>query len=175
MNRNFQILFCIGCLGVFSCAVMPADATKEALPDIQFSTLIQQAAQYIGKTVILGGYVVRVQNLKDLTRIVAVEAPLGLGQEPKSKDYSQGRLIILFDGFIDPEVYGKDRKITVAGTLLGSSATEAQKEPFPYVRIRMRHIHLWPVKNPVQQDPYRDYWGYPPFPYPWGWRYPYWR
>ncbi len=154
---------------------MPDEITHQALPaDTPFLELIQRAATFAGKDVILGGYILEVSNQKDQTRIMALQAPLGIGQEPKSKDLSQGRLIIFYHGFIDPEVYAKDRKITVAGKLLGSSHTDETKEPFPYVRIQMSHIHLWPVEKPIQRDPYWDYWGYPPYPYPWAWRYPYW-
>lgn len=169
------IIVCICCLTALSCAVIPSDVATDAVPEMPFPTLIAQTGQYIGRTVILGGYVVAVENLKDQTRIVAVQAPLGLGQEPKSKDLSGGRLIIRYDGFIDPEVYAKDRKITVAGKLLGSSDTETPEAPFPYIRVQMRSIHLWPVEKEVPQDPYWDYWAYPPFWHPWGWRHPYWR
>jgi len=171
--KNY-ILWPVLSLFIAACAVMPAAVEQEALPGMPFPMLIQQADRYIGQTVILGGYVLEVQNQKDQTRIVALQAPLGFGQEPKSKDLSQGRLIISYGGFIDPEVYSKDRKITVAGKLLGSSATDEQKELFPYVRIQLMHIYLWPIEKPVQRDPYWDFWGYPPYPYPWGWRHPYW-
>lgn len=154
---------------------MPADVTRDQVQDMSFPTLVEQAGQYIGQTVVLGGYVIEVQNQEDQSRIVAVQAPLGVGQEPKSKDLSKGRLIILYDGFIDPEVYAKGRKITVAGTLLGSSVTETDTEPFPYARVRMQHIYLWSEEKPMPRDPYWDYWGYPPYMHPWGWRYPYWR
>ena len=176
MKPLAEIIMCICCLTVMSCAVIPSDATRDKLPEMPFPVLIAEAGQHIDSTVILGGYVVDVQIEKDRSRIVAVQSPLGLGQEPKSKDLSQGRLIILYDGFIDPEVYAKDRKITVAGKLLGSSSTETAQMPFPYVRIQMAHIHLWPVEKPVPRDPYWNGWGYPPPWHPWwGWPYPYWR
>jgi outer membrane lipoprotein len=178
MTTKYPLLFFIGCLALVSCAVIPSDETRNALPEMPFNALIQAAGHHIGATVILGGYVVEVENQKDQTRIVAVQAPLGLGQEPQSKDLSQGRLIIVCDGFIDPEIYSKDRKITVAGKLVASSATQGSKEPFPHVTIRMSHIHLWSKEKPPPPEPYWDYWGYPPFPfgpYPWGWRHPYWR
>jgi len=135
-------------------------------------TLIAEAGRHIGETVILGGYVLEVVNEKKVTRLTCLASPLGTGQEPKSKDLSQGRLLLVYNGFLDPEVYSKDRKITVAGTLLGSSATEAQTHPFPYLRLQVETIHLWPVEKPIPRDPY--YWD--PWPYysPWGWRHPYW-
>ena len=100
-----------------ACAVMPPEVTDDAIADLPFRTLIQEADQYRGQTVIVGGYIVEVSNEADQSRIVAVQTELGSGQEPKARDLSQGRLIITYRGFIDPEVYQKDRKITVAGNI----------------------------------------------------------
>ena len=60
------------------------------------SELVAHAEQYRGKAVILGGYVLEVENLKDSTRILAVQAPLGFRQYVKSKDLSKGRLILIY-------------------------------------------------------------------------------
>jgi len=173
-----KIAICISIvISVYACAVMPADVTQDAA--LPFPELIQNADRYRGKTVIVGGYVVEVSNEADQSRIIAVQTPLGIGQEPKSRDSSQGRLVITYQGFIDPEVFQKERKITVAGKIIASSQTEQGKYPFPYLHIDMTHIHLWPVQKVVPYDPYWDYWG-PPYwgpPYyyrPWGWRHPYW-
>jgi outer membrane lipoprotein len=158
-----------------SCSVMPAAVRQEALTDVPFPELVANASDYVGQTVILGGYVVEVQNEENLSRIVAVQAPLRFGDEPGSRDQSQGRLIIEYDGFLDPEVYRKDRRITVGGTLLGSSRTESGRAIYPYVRVKAATIHIWEQRPAVQRDPfwYRPY-AYPhPFFYPWGWPYPY--
>jgi len=159
-----------------SCSVMPAAVKQDALTNVPFSALVANASAYMGQTVILGGYVIEVQNEQDLSRIIAVQAPLGFGDEPQSRDQSQGRLIIEYNGFFDPEVYQKNRKITVAGPLLGSSSTETGKANYPYVRLSTSTIHLWEERRPVQRDPY---WYHPrylyphPFLHPWGWPYPY--
>jgi outer membrane lipoprotein len=158
-------------LFIAACAVMPAHVRNEAISGVPFNSLIQNASQYTGRTVILGGYVVEVQNEHDISRIIAIQAPLGIGEEPKSRDLSQGRLILENRGFLDPEVYTKGRKITVAGTILGSSATEKNPVQFPYLRIMVTQIYLWQKERPIESAPYWWYW--PPYPYyyPWGWRY----
>jgi len=159
----------LGLLLATSCSVMPKAVNETAMAPLPFDTLVADAGHHLGETVILGGYVVDVKNEPTQSRLTAVEAPLGIGQEPKSKDLSKGRLILEYKGFLDPEVYTKDRKITVAGTLQGSSSTDDGAFSFPYVRIAVQSLHLWPVERPVPRDPYWDPW-YPP----WGWRYPYW-
>ena len=158
-----------------ACSVMSQTVEKEALPEIPFPELIAHADKHLNQTVILGGFVLEVSNASDHSRMVVVQAPLGINREPHSKDQSQGRFILEYPGFLDPEVYAKDRKITAAGPLLGSSATDARPEPFPYVRLRVTEIHLWPEEKPIPYDPYYywdPWWGAPyPYYYPyWGWR-----
>jgi outer membrane lipoprotein len=135
---------------------------------------VKNAKQYIGETVIVGGHVVEVQNKNDQTLITAVQAPLGVRQEPKPKDQSQGRLILVYPGFLDPKVYTEHRKITVAGKLLGSSQIETDDKPFPYLRVKVSEIHLWSVARPRYVDPYWNYGWWPYYhPYPFWWRHPY--
>lgn len=169
MKNRARHFWVMAALLVTACSVMPAAVEEQALPDIPFPALIADAAANLDRTVILGAYVLEVTNDADRSRMVALQAPLGLGREPKPKDLSQGRLILEYQGFLDPEVYAKDRKITVAGRLLASSATEKGQNPFPYLRLQVLDIHLWPVEKPFQPDPYWDYWGYP-YLYPWGGR-----
>lgn len=145
-----------------SCAVMPAPVNRAALPPMPFPRLVEQAGAYHGRMVILGGYVLAVEQRADHTRLEALQAPLGFGQEPRSRDLSQGRLIVHHAGFLDPEVYEKGRKITVAGLLLGSSAWEAGGHAYPYVRIRSDSLYLWPPERSVPPPGYYHPWGYPP-------------
>ena len=166
----------IGCLAlivwVSGCAVMSREIQDKALPDLSFPELIAGADRYQGQTVIVGGYIVSVENLKDESRMVAVQTSLGLGQEPESKDLSKGRLILVYKGFLDPEVYTKDRRITVGGRILDSSAHDPEAA-YPYLKIAVDEIHLWAVRKPAAAYPYwyDDYW----YPYPWGWWHrPYW-
>ena len=146
---------------------MPPEVKEVALPPIPFPELITDVEQYKGDTVIVGGYVVSVENKADHTRIVAVQSPLDYGERPKRKDLSQGRLILEVKGFIDPEVYTKDRKITVGGKISDSSAT-AKQAPYPYLQLEVDDIHLWPIER---RSTYPYYWydDFYPYYYPWGW------
>lgn len=108
-----------------------------------FKAIIQNASQYIGETLILGGYVLELRNLNGEARIVALQAPLDADQKPLGKELSQGLLILSHKEALDPKVYAKEKKITVAGELLGSSATKNYQVPYPYVELKLTHIHLW--------------------------------
>lgn len=158
---------------ISACAVMPATVAEQAVK-IPYLDLIGLGEAGVGQTAIVGGYVLKVENFKDHTRIEAVQAPLSFDQKPKNKDMSEGRLILTYPGFLDPEVYTQDRKITLGGKILGSSSTEQDDDkPYPYIRLQIESIHLWPVEVPIvyyEPDPLMfDPWFYP---YPWR-RFPY--
>jgi outer membrane lipoprotein len=158
-------------LSLWGCSVMPRQIEDEALPTDDFTEWVRGGDRYVGETVITGGYVLSVENRPDHTRVLALEAPLGMGQRPVSKDRSRGRLILLHDGFLDPEVYTRERQITVGGVILDPSVTGPQT--FPYLALKVREIHLWPVETPATEDPflYDPWWFYPWWPHPCFWGY----
>jgi outer membrane lipoprotein len=160
-----------------ACSSVISKSISEQAVDLSFLELVDQGERSVGATVIVGGYVLNVENLKDYSRLEAVQAPLSYEQKPKTKDLSQGRLIIDYPGFLDPEVYARDRKITVGGSIVGSSTTEQSDKPYPYLHVRTDNVHLWAVElPPCQSDPWcDDYWGpfFPWYPYPPYWHHPY--
>lgn len=171
MNRaKYFVAVAVATL-TLACSAISPELSREAgtLPD--YDVLLGKPTEYIGETVVLGGYVLSVNNRKDSTQIVAIEAPLGTGQRPKSKDLSRGRLILDIEGFIDPEVYTKDRQITVGGRIMA----RVPDATFPHLRISVDELHLWPIPKPSPPPHYYDdHWcGYPWWPfYPWrhrGW------
>jgi outer membrane lipoprotein len=157
--------------GVITCSVIPKKIRSESEPGVSFDVLVKNVETYIGKTIILGGFILKVENLSDETKITVLQAPLAWGDEPKSKDHSEGRFIISHNRFLDPEVYRKDRKITVAGTVKGLVVQKAEKIAYSYLKIISRDIYLWPEYPKYYRPPYNYYW-YPPYPYHW-WRHPY--
>ncbi len=159
-----------------SCSVISQQIRTESIPPIQFKTLLLEKDKYMGNTVILGGYILETKNLADKSLIKVLQVPLGSGEKPQSKDLSEGRFIISQKGFLDPEIYNKDRKITVAGTITGTVVEKIDDYPQPYLKIKSREIYLWPKEAYYYPEPYYDPWLYP-YPY-YGYRYrhyPYYR
>jgi outer membrane lipoprotein len=151
---------------IISCSVISQQIRDESIGPVQFKTLMQNADKYKGETVILGGYILETQNLADKSVVKVLQAPLGLGETPQSKDMSQGRFIILQKGFLDPEIYQKDRKITVAGTITGTMTEKVNNFAQPYLEIESREIYLWPKDEYYYPQPYYSPWYYP-YPYYW--------
>lgn len=152
-----------------SCTVISEPVRSEAEPPLPFKTLVAQADQYRGRTVILGGYILETRNLESETIINVLQVPLRIGEEPDFKDRSEGRFLVYQQGFLDPEIYSKDRVITVAGEVIGSGSEEIGGNRIQYLKINSREIYLWPEYE-TRGYPYHP-WRYPDFGH---YRYPYW-
>ncbi|MGD8687253.1 MAG: Slp family lipoprotein, partial [Syntrophobacterales bacterium] len=112
-----------------SCSVISSQVRKEAEPPVEFKTLMKEANAYVGRTVIVGGYILATDKLADKSVILTLQAPLGFRSEPKSRDKSQGRFIVVHKDFLDPAVYRKGRKITVAGYVVGITTEDEVRCP----------------------------------------------
>ena len=156
------------------CSVISKNIRQEADAEVRFAALKRNADAYAGKTVILGGYILEIENLPDQTRLMVLQAPLNFQDEPDDRDRSRGRFRVIFPGFLDPAVYKKDRKITVAGTVTGAETVRINRHDYTLPVLRMREIHLWqeprePPDYPYYYDPFYP-WPDPRFRY---WHHPY--
>lgn len=162
------------------CSVISRQMMAEARTDVLFPQLLQHTDRYKGQAVVLGGHVIEVRNQARRTVMVILQSPLGFGQEPLSPDRSQGRFMLQHEGFLDPEVFAKGRRLTVAGRVLGQTRETIDQEPYDYPTLEALEIHLWERSEDIYR--HRPYYG-PPFYDPWydpwygrhRWRgYPYW-
>ncbi len=158
-----------------SCSVIPKNIRSEAVKDVDFNQLVQNADQYIGKTVILGGYIIEVQNMADQTRLLVLQTPLGYEDQPKARDLSQGRFMVVYDGFLDPAVYEKNRKVTVAGTVKGAEKRKIDRYTYPLLVINAIDLYLWEPESQARYYNYPYYPYSPYYPYPWPSPDPFWR
>ena len=174
-SLSYRLLIIVLLIFSASCAVISQQLREKALPDMPFSELIKNADQYVGRTVILGGYIIETQNKPNQTLIKVLQTPLTFGEEPEQKDKSQGRFIVVHEGFLDPEVYKKDRVITVAGTIMGLESQDIGMCPYSCLKIKSEQIYLWPEYNYNYYYPYPYYYDYPYFSPPYRHYYRYWR
>lgn len=156
-----------------SCSVVSKNVRENAVSAPTFHELVNDVERYRNQLVILGGHVLDVQSQPDGSILNALQVPLKTGDRPGSKDHSQGRLVIHTSKFLDPEVYTKGRKITVAGKIISSSADKPADKtgakqatsPLPHLKIETEELHLWPsYRTPRYRYPYNDpfwYWNAP--------------
>ncbi len=148
-----------------SCSVMSRQIREQSLQSVSFSTLLHNINEYSGNMVILGGYILATENKVDKTMIQVIQAPLTFRDYPDLKDKSEGRFVVVHKGFLDPEIYQKDRRITVAGILVGGQVEDIGQCPYECLKLESREIYLWPEYDEsdywLYDDPYYFYRGYP--------------
>ncbi len=115
---------------------------------LSFKTLAQQTDRYKGKTVILGGYIIETKNISGVANMTVLQTPLGRDEMPVSRDRSEGGFVLSYNGHLEPEVYEKGRRTTVAGKVVGRVGQEAGNCPKPCLRLEYRQIYLWPMWEP---------------------------
>lgn len=160
-RKRIYSLLLVGLLLLPACAsVFPKEVRKAAV-EADFQELRNNTQSYVGKTAILGGYILKTENLADHSVILVLQTPLAYGYEPKSRDLSEGRFMVINEGFLDPEIYEEWRAITVAGEILGKENVLVGNYSYPMLKISARNIRLW-----SEPDYYYDPYYYDPF-YPW--------
>jgi outer membrane lipoprotein len=145
---------------------------EAADPNLSFPLVLEDPLEYAGSTVIWGGRIIKVVNHLDSTELFILEAPLDYTQEPGRAESSRGRFIVRSKTFLDPEVYKKGLKVTVAGRVLGKETLPLGQAQYNYPIISVRQLYLWRAERQRRNDyyPYQrwpGFWG-PPRP-PWGW------
>ncbi len=144
------------------CFPISKQLRSQADKALTFQQVFQNPDAYKGKIVIWGGEVVETINQKDgTTLIVVLQRPLDWTQEPEFRR-SEGRFVILVEGYVDPYVFRRGRRITVAGEILGKKVMRLGELEYPYPLLLSKQIYLWGQHY------------YYPYPYPYYWYYPYW-
>ena len=156
------MIFLLSLAGI-SCSVISKDIRAQSEPTVPYEQLLDQVDVYIGKTVILGGYIIDIQNFDQLTILNVLQTPLQWGDEPRSKDISQGRFTVSHPAFLDPEVYAKGRKITVAGKVQGTTVETVGETEQRYLQLESLQIHLWSQYSYYYPYHFDLYWSHPIF------------
>ena len=95
------------------------------------------------------------------------QRPLGWREEPQETTASEGRFLILADKYLDPYLFRRGKKITVAGEILGEKIKPLGEMDYRYPILSSKQIYLWPeyYYRPYPYIYYDPWWGYP---YGWG-------
>ncbi len=153
------LIFFSGCLPISKQLRAQADKT------LTFRQVLQNPEAYKGKIVIWGGEVVETINQKDgTTLIIVLQRPLDWTQEPEFRR-SEGRFIVLAQGYIDPYVFSRGRRITVAGEIEGKKIMKLGELEYPYPVLLSKQLYLW---GQYYYYAYPYYWHYP-YGYPYWW------
>ncbi len=167
---GFVCLISLGCQHTISEALR-----QQAAPPVSFEALRHDPEAFVGRTVILGGDILKTENTKQQTSIEILQKPLDRFAAPLITDQTAGRFIAQCDAYLDPAVYDRGRQITIAGKVLGRYEGQVGEAEYLYPTISCIEMHLWPQ---LSQDlaypayPHRWFYFYDPFPlYPYDYYY----
>jgi outer membrane lipoprotein len=150
----------------------------QAEPPVPFAQLRANPEAYQDHTVILGGEILSTENLQEGTRLEVLQKSLNRSEAPVRTDDTGGRFMALCSDYLDPAVYSKGRRVTVAGRVLGSYTGKIGEVVYVYPLISCQETHLWPRAVAVAPSYYYDGWYWPRYPSilwrPYG-RWPYYR
>ena len=94
---------------------------------------------------ILGGYILETKNISGVSNMTVMQIPLGRSEMPVSRGRSEGGFILSYSGHLEPEVYEKGRRTTVAGKVVGRAVEGTGNCPNPCVKLEYLQIYLWPM------------------------------
>ena len=143
--------YCLLLAVLSACApVISPEVLKTVDAVITFEQVLKNPDAYKGKTVLLGGTILKTINLPDETLIEVMEQPLDRRNRPVNPGASKGRFIILFKEFKDPVIYSTGRLITVAGEVTGSQLRPLGETNYNYPMISPKEYYLWkPYEGPA--------------------------
>jgi outer membrane lipoprotein len=140
---------------------------------------------YKGRAVRWGGAIARVENREKETVVEIVAFRLDAFGEPIRADRSAGRFLARKREFLDPQIYARDRMLTVAGTVDGVETGKVGEQSLRLPVVNVTEAHLWPRRLDYRDDFWcnHGYWGASPYYryrypglwgpyYPGAWRHP---
>ena len=173
-HQHLQFLtICLCLCGVSGCATQPIaqQYRQEAQAEnLTFTLVLKNPQAYVGDVVLWGGAILETQNTSTGTDLVVLQIPLSREERPEGARYSKGRFIVRSSRFLDPRIFTKNKRITMAGVVAGEETRPLGAASYSYPVVSARQIYLW-KRPPRYAYPYGDGWG-PSYWWPyWG---PYW-
>lgn len=158
-------LLLLALLFVSACASqVPVLIKLPPVPDPEFQQVKNNITPFLNQYVRWGGKIISIENKENSSWIEILVNPLNSYGRPGANDNYKGRFIAKIDGFLDPEHYAKDRKLTVYGKVESSLTRKIDDHPYNYPLVNAKVYYLWPeYRNARYQYPY--YPAYHSWPY----------
>jgi len=124
-----------------------------------------------------GGIILETRPEEDFTCFEILARELETSMRPDNVDQSDGRFIACKPGFYDPEVFKKNREVTVIGKIIHIDARKVGEFDYQFPVVDIEFMSLWPKRRPrayYNQGPYSPYyWHYPQYGFGHPYRYRY--
>ena len=163
-----RLILCLSLLALSACASqVPILIKLPPNPDPEFNQVKNNIVTFQKQYVRWGGKIISVENKEDSTWIEILAGQLNRYGKPGYNTDYEGRFIARIDGFLDPELYSKDRYLTIFGIIDTEFVKRIDDHPYSYPLVSAKEHYLWPEYRTARYQ-YQYY-----YPYYHGYYYPY--
>lgn len=141
-----------------------------AVSDVTIEQAAKSPGIHRGKLVRWGGTILGVKNRKEYSLVEVLGKPLASYSEPDDRKTSTGRFMVRVPGFVDPVEYREPNRLTVVGTLAGTTKGKVGSYTYTYALVEVQQRKLWKGGYQVAEPDYYPPWWYGHYYEPW----PYW-
>jgi outer membrane lipoprotein len=167
VKQNSKIVIVILAVLLASCApVLRKDYMEAGIRDIPLSKLKQDPEQFKGRLFILGGIIVNTKLTNKGSLIEAIHVKVD------SRGYleggTDGRFLALYPkeaGMLDPQIYHKGRRVTLAAEFAGERTGKIDETKYVFPLFIIKDYHLWEERRYYYPGPSYYY----PYPYFYWW------
>lgn len=153
---------------------VPPEISQDIISSPQITEVRTHTDTFISHSARWGGVIIDTENKQSSSKLTIIAFPLDSNGRPEISDQSTGRFIAVFDDFLEPQLYGSEREITVYGTILKTETRKIGEYPYEYPVIQVRQHFLWPARRKTEDYDYPPYWWYDPWYHPYyPWHSPY--
>lgn len=147
---------------------VPLWLEKEIDTSVRFADLKSAPTEYIGRTVMIGGTVIRAKRTGTGTELEVLQLPSAKdGPLTEERLHSEGRFLAIRETFLDPASLPEGTPITVIGTVTGETTRQLDESDYTYPILDVKHIIDWnsiAAQRRRDRSPYYGYY-YPPYGY----------
>lgn len=101
----------------------------------------------IGQTVLWGGTILDIKNLKDTTQLEILAYPLNSSHRPMQDKSPLGRFLIIHTGYLEPATYVQGAQLSVMGIIGKNKSAKVGDSKYVYSVINSTQMHLWNPKT----------------------------
>ncbi|HEY5932390.1 MAG TPA: Slp family lipoprotein [Nitrospira sp.] len=145
---------------------VPPGLEEEIDTSVSFADLKQAPGEYIGRTVMLGGNVIRAKRTAAGTELEVLQLPTEKeGPLTEERLRSEGRFLAVREAFLDPASLPEGTPITVIGTVKGETTRQLDETDYTYPVLEVKHIIDWKSIAAQRRRDRSPYYGayYPPY------------
>ena len=140
---------------LMSCASTPLFDESQVSLSLTPKIVIADAGSSRDKTVLWGGTILDIQNLKDSTQIEILAYSLSSSFRPKVNGKPLGRYIVMQQGYLEPTEYAQGRLLTVLGDIGDVQTGNVGESTYLFPFVNAQQLQLWSVKKGQPRSSFR--------------------